>query len=564
MRTDASASQKSKKKKKIYRKNYIGNNYTSRKKETKLKVTSCELSIISITNPSKMVLNGMPINMPVPVAVPMPVPSPPATKSCVAIDWDINDSKMPSVGEFDEFSDWANGHCRLIYSGQSDEARKHASGWAMRNTNNHNVNILKKSCLGVLLCSARCKLPNGASVHLRPAICDKARRKQQGKQCPNRNCNGRLEIQACRGHCGYPVTHFWRRDGNGIYFQAKGTHDHPRPEAKGSTEARRLLAGGRRVRSLAVMLARESALSDKLSSLRPTKRQAKTQLLQEGKRRRMVDQPAVLPASQDVLGTAGYLATSTPTHSTGFGQAQAQAQAQASYGHGSVASSQWNGEIYYEPEGASYATGMYAYDMLHSPLSAHSSTGSYYHENLPQQLQQQQQQQQQQQLSPQQHVPAGNFSDQPSIPASFPSGMPMYESCDDTSSLTSSSGYSSEDYGYFNGYLPNSLDVSSGSQGQNPSSQDGGFYTTSSEIFSVFESTLNGGGDLLYEEASAYQHHHQQAGFLPLASYQQQEPQDQLQSADYYYSNTGVDNGWNIQMDATFQHPANSSDPVYC
>ncbi|XP_016976833.1 transcription factor glial cells missing [Drosophila rhopaloa] len=506
-----------------------------------------------------MVLNGMPITMPVPVAipVPMPVPSPPATKSCVAIDWDINDSKMPSVGEFDDFSDWANGHCRLIYSVQSDEARKHASGWAMRNTNNHNVNILKKSCLGVLLCSAKCKLPNGASVHLRPAICDKARRKQQGKQCPNRNCNGRLEIQACRGHCGYPVTHFWRRDGNGIYFQAKGTHDHPRPEAKGSTEARRLLAGGRRVRSLAVMLARESALSDKLSSLRPTKRQAKTQLIQESKRRRMVE-TEVSQANQELLATAGYLPTSTPTHNTSFSQAQGSYGGSA--GSGSVAS-QWNGEMYYEPEGSAYATGMYAYDMLHSPLSAHSSTGSYYQENLPQQLQHQQQQPQQ--LSPQQHVPA-NY-DQP-IPASFQCGMPLYESCDDTSSLTSSSGYSSEDYGYFNGYLPNSLDVSNGSQSQTTASQEGSFYTTSSEIFSVFESTLNGGGasavDLLYDEATAYQQHQQQASFLPLASYPQ-EPQDQLQSADYYYSNSGVDNGWNIQMDSTY-HSVASSDPVYC
>jgi hypothetical protein len=36
-----------------------------------------------------------------------------------------------------------------------DEARRHSSGWAMRNTNNHNVNILKKSCLGVLVCSLR-------------------------------------------------------------------------------------------------------------------------------------------------------------------------------------------------------------------------------------------------------------------------------------------------------------------------------------------------------------------------------------------------------------------------
>ena len=40
------------------------------------------------------------------------------------------------------------------------------SGWAMRNTNNHNVNILKKSCLGVLICSRRCVLPSGNQVML--------------------------------------------------------------------------------------------------------------------------------------------------------------------------------------------------------------------------------------------------------------------------------------------------------------------------------------------------------------------------------------------------------------
>lgn len=118
--------------------------------------------------------------------LPLPLASPPASKSRVQIEWDINDTVVPTVHEFDEFNDWANGHCRLVYAGQSEDAKKHASGWAMRNTNNHNVNILKKSCLGVLLCSAKCRLPNGASVHLRPAICDKARRKQQGKQCPNR------------------------------------------------------------------------------------------------------------------------------------------------------------------------------------------------------------------------------------------------------------------------------------------------------------------------------------------------------------------------------------------
>ena len=51
----------------------------------------------------------------------------------------------------------------------------------MRNTNNHNVNILKKSCLGVLVCTKRCVQKNGKAVTIRPAICDKARKKQQGK-----------------------------------------------------------------------------------------------------------------------------------------------------------------------------------------------------------------------------------------------------------------------------------------------------------------------------------------------------------------------------------------------
>lgn len=108
------------------------------------------------------------------------------TKSRISIDWDINDTIVPVISEFDDFCEWTNGHCRLVYSINNEDAKKHSSGWAMRNTNNHNVNILKKSCLGVLLCTAKCRLPNGDRVHLRPAICDKARRKQQGKPCPNR------------------------------------------------------------------------------------------------------------------------------------------------------------------------------------------------------------------------------------------------------------------------------------------------------------------------------------------------------------------------------------------
>lgn len=85
------------------------------------------------------------------------------------------------MGEYEQFMDWPDGHCKYVYHDDSEEARRHNSGWAMRNTNNHNVNILKKSCLGVLVCSLRCRMEESATVHLRPAICDKARKKQLGE-----------------------------------------------------------------------------------------------------------------------------------------------------------------------------------------------------------------------------------------------------------------------------------------------------------------------------------------------------------------------------------------------
>ncbi|XP_056674381.1 chorion-specific transcription factor GCMa [Monodelphis domestica] len=107
----------------------------------------------------------------------------------------------------------------------------------MRNTNNHNSRILKKSCLGVVVCSQDCSAEEGRKIYLRPAICDKARQKQQRKRCPN--CNGPLKLIPCRGHGGFPVTNFWRHDGRFIFFQSKGAHDHPRPETKLEAEARR-------------------------------------------------------------------------------------------------------------------------------------------------------------------------------------------------------------------------------------------------------------------------------------------------------------------------------------
>lgn len=88
----------------------------------------------------------------------------------------------------------------------------------------------------------------------------------------HRNCNGRLKIQPCKGHCGYPVTHFWRQIGNSIFFQSKGVHDHPRPEAKGSNDIKKLLSSERKsMRNLSVLLARDAAVKTKLCSLKSQK-----------------------------------------------------------------------------------------------------------------------------------------------------------------------------------------------------------------------------------------------------------------------------------------------------
>ncbi|XP_062833789.1 chorion-specific transcription factor GCMb [Anolis carolinensis] len=154
------------------------------------------------------------------------------------LTWDINDPKLPQEPKyFDSFQEWPDGYLRFIYSSDDKNAQRHLSGWAMRNTNNHNCQILKKSCLGVVVCARNCTLLDGTKLQLRPAICDKARQKQQRKHCPN--CSSALELIPCRGHSGYPVTNFWRHESKAIFFQAKGLHDHPRPESKSETEVRR-------------------------------------------------------------------------------------------------------------------------------------------------------------------------------------------------------------------------------------------------------------------------------------------------------------------------------------
>uniref|UniRef100_A0A8D0G7D2 Glial cells missing transcription factor 1 n=1 Tax=Sphenodon punctatus TaxID=8508 RepID=A0A8D0G7D2_SPHPU len=162
----------------------------------------------------------------------------PASRNGEVTSWDINDIKLPQdVKHTDWFQEWPDSYVKHIYSSEDKNAQRHLSSWAMRNTNNHNSRILKKSCLWVVACSNDCSVPSGRKIYLRPAICDKARQKQQRKSCPN--CNGPLKLIPCRGHGGYPVTNFWRHEGPFIFFQSKGSHDHPRPETKSEAEARR-------------------------------------------------------------------------------------------------------------------------------------------------------------------------------------------------------------------------------------------------------------------------------------------------------------------------------------
>lgn len=47
-----------------------------------------------------------------------------------------------------------------------------------------------------------------------------------------------MEFFLILGNNGYPVTHFWVHQEDGIYFESKGTHDHFRPQARRATPDR--------------------------------------------------------------------------------------------------------------------------------------------------------------------------------------------------------------------------------------------------------------------------------------------------------------------------------------
>ncbi|VDM04736.1 unnamed protein product [Schistocephalus solidus] len=133
--------------------------------------TQLPLSFALLTNDAEKMFSKTGTNVDLPLR---PIV---ANSTSPEVHWDINDQALPKVQDFDTFELWPDGHCRMVYAKtSSDSVRRHASGWAMRNTNNHNSQILKKSCLGVLLCTT-----STCGIALRPAICDKARRSQEGK-----------------------------------------------------------------------------------------------------------------------------------------------------------------------------------------------------------------------------------------------------------------------------------------------------------------------------------------------------------------------------------------------
>lgn len=116
------------------------------------------------------------------------------------------------------FHEWIDGHMKVVYNAEQEDAKRHHSGWAMRNTNNHNVVILKKSCLGVLVCSKNCTNETGHKTHLRPAICDKARKKQQGMSNLLFSYGESVLMVQARDHCSLHIPVLYNHT---VEFRAK-------------------------------------------------------------------------------------------------------------------------------------------------------------------------------------------------------------------------------------------------------------------------------------------------------------------------------------------------------
>ncbi|KAM7542653.1 hypothetical protein Aperf_G00000004725 [Anoplocephala perfoliata] len=156
---------------------------------------------------------------------------------------EITEAQPQELHRYAEFDEWPDGNVSYIYKPNDKRAAQHKTGWAMRNTNNHNKMVLKKSCLGIFVCSKFCK-PLGMTTIYRPAVCGIAREKQLSLECPTPGCGGTLIHVKCTGNNGHPVTHFWQKYEDHIHFRAKGYHNHARPGKKiyaGNTKSKKVV-----------------------------------------------------------------------------------------------------------------------------------------------------------------------------------------------------------------------------------------------------------------------------------------------------------------------------------
>uniref|UniRef100_A0A1I8F775 GCM domain-containing protein n=1 Tax=Macrostomum lignano TaxID=282301 RepID=A0A1I8F775_9PLAT len=122
--------------------------------------------------------------------------------------------------------------------GRQDEAKRHTSGWAMRNTNNHNVSILKKSCLGVLVCRPRLSGPQRQPAGPAAAICDKARRNSAASRA-QRQMRRHPGPSGLPGPLRLPGHAFLAPPERLRLFSSQGAHDHPAPDLKPAEDIRR-------------------------------------------------------------------------------------------------------------------------------------------------------------------------------------------------------------------------------------------------------------------------------------------------------------------------------------
>ncbi|VUZ42243.1 unnamed protein product [Hymenolepis diminuta] len=143
--------------------------------------------------------------------------------------WDIEDKFLPEPLRYDKIQEWIDGDTKKIFQEYNIHICDISGGWVVRDVSSENPLLMKKVCMGVLVCSTSCNFTDD-SVGYRPAATEKTFKDQIGRCCPNPRCNGNLIHVPCEGYNGTPVIHLWRFYNKRLYFQSMGRHNHARPQ----------------------------------------------------------------------------------------------------------------------------------------------------------------------------------------------------------------------------------------------------------------------------------------------------------------------------------------------